>query len=69
MDQVIDQLYFPEKTSEGYPFFALCDTSLIVQNHYAINDMDAIREMVTHTAMFLPQKPRRKVVFERETEK
>jgi hypothetical protein len=69
MGQVIDQLYFPETDAEGYPFFALCDTSRIVQNHYSIDDMAAIREMVTFTAMFLPQKPRKKVVFEREIEK
>ncbi len=69
MDRVVDQLYFPESNNEGYPYFALCDTSQIVQKHYPINDMEAIREMVTYTAMFLPLKPRKKVVFKRETEK
>lgn len=69
MSAVIDQLYFPAETAEGYPYFALCDTSLTVQNHYDIKDDMAIREMVTHTAMFLPLKPRKRVMFKRETEK
>lgn len=69
MDKVIDHLYFPSSSSDSYPYFALSDTSQTVQNHYSIEDMDAIREMVTHTAMFLPLKPRKRVVFKRETEK
>jgi hypothetical protein len=69
MDKVIEGLYFPQSESEGYPYFALCDTSLIVQQHYPLDDMKAIREMVTYTAMFLPLKPRKRVVFKRETEK
>lgn len=67
MEQVIERLYLPE--NKGRAHFALCDTSLTVQNHYLLKDEAAVKEMVTHTAMFLPQKQRRKVKFKRETEK
>ncbi len=68
-DQIMSKLYFPESELPGNPFFALCDTNQVVQNHYSIKNEEDIRAMVTHTAMFLPLKPRKRVEFRRETEK
>ncbi len=67
--QPAEQLYLPENGQPRLSYFALCDTSQVVRNHYTVMEEAAIREMVAHTAMFLPPKPRKRVMFKRETEK
>ncbi len=69
LEQAAEQLYLPENGQPQLSYFALCDTTQMVRNHYSISTEDAIKEMVTHTAMFLPLKPRKRVMFKRETEK
>lgn len=66
---VAEQLYFPELDYNNSVYFALADTSKTVKNHYKITNEQSVRDMITHTAMFLPRQPRRKIIFKRETEK
>lgn len=69
VESIAKQLYFPELDLKNSIYFALADTSKTVKNHYVITDEESVRELVVHTAMFMPKSPRRRVIFKRETEK
>lgn len=63
------QLYLPESDFSNSPYFVLADSSSMVKNHYQVTDEASVQELVMHSAMFMPRKPKRKIIFKRETEK
>ena len=50
-------------------YVALIDTSLNIRNYYDATDAQKVNEMITHISMIMPDDPKSRLQYKRETEK
>ncbi|MEL7124136.1 MAG: hypothetical protein AAFO07_32170 [Bacteroidota bacterium] len=60
---------YGEQTLGDQPYFAFIDSEGVLRKYYNANEQEEMVELVTHTAMLMPRKPRRRIQFKRESEK
>lgn len=71
-DQVIQDYDLPLTDGialKDNPYLVLLDDSLQIRNYYDIRSEEDIKLLVAHTAMIMPKKPKKDIIYKPEKEK